>query len=90
MLKSGICNYSDTYILEKETITIAGDGNNDAAKRTDKRDKGVIFKNKASFTDCISEINNTQINNVKYLDIVVPMSNLKEHSKTRTKQFKNK
>ena len=32
------------------------------AKRLDKRNKGVIFKNCAPIIDYISEINNTQIN----------------------------
>ena len=32
-----------------------------AARRNDERDKGVAFKNYAAFTNCISEINNTQI-----------------------------
>ena len=52
----------------------------DAAKRLDERKKGVIFKNCQSFTECISEINNTQIDNAKYIDIVMPMHNLIEYS----------
>ena len=35
------------------------------------RDTELVFKNCASFTDCISEINNTQINNVKDIDVNV-------------------
>ena len=41
---------------------------------TKKRNKRVIFKNCASFTDCISKINNTQIDNEKrfrYCDVDV-------------------
>ena len=30
--------------------------------------------------DCMSEINNTQIDNAKYIDIVMPMYNLTENS----------
>ena len=30
-------------------------------------DKGVIFKNCAPFTDCVSEINNAQIDNAKVI-----------------------
>ena len=41
MLRSNLCDYADAYILLNGT----GDGDDDAAKRTDKRDKGVIFKN---------------------------------------------
>ena len=37
----------------------------------------VVFKNCAPFTDCISEINNTKIDNAKDIDIVVPMYNNK-------------
>ena len=60
MLKSSLCDYSDAYIILSGTIIIIGEGNNDAAKREDKRNKGVIYKNCAPFTDCISEINNTK------------------------------
>ena len=78
MLKSSLCDYSDAYTLVSGTITITGAGNNNAARRLDERNKGVIFKNCVSFTDCISEINNTQIDNAKYTDAVMPMYNLIE------------
>ena len=80
MLRSSLCDYSDAYILVSGTITITRAGNDDAAWRLDERNKGVIFKNCAPFTDCISEINNTQINNAKYIDVVMPMYNLIEYS----------
>ena len=38
--------------------------------------KSLIFKNCAPFTDCISEINNTQVDNVKDIHVVMPMYNL--------------
>ena len=41
--------------------------------------KEVVFKNFALFTDCISKINNTQIDNAKDLDAVMSMFNLKEY-----------
>ena len=44
MLKSSSCDYSDTYILVKETIRIAGAGDDAAATQADERDKGVVFK----------------------------------------------
>ena len=59
MLKSSLCDYSDAYIPVKGRITIAGAGDNAAARQTDERDKSVAFKNCAPFTNCISEINNT-------------------------------
>ena len=40
----------------------------------------MVFKNCAPFINCISEINNTQIDNAKDIDIVMPMYNLIEYS----------
>ena len=40
----------------------------------------VIFRNCAPFTNCISEIINTQVDNAKDIDIVISMYNLIEHS----------
>ena len=75
MLKSSLCDDSDAYILVSGTITVAalaaGGGNNN---------RKVTFKNCAPFTDCISEINNTQVDNAKYIDMVIPMYNLIEYN----------
>ena len=73
MVKSSLCDHSDAYILVKGRITITGAGPNAALIQLDERNKGVIFKNCAPFTDCISKINNTQVDNAKYLDIVMLM-----------------
>ena len=80
MLKSSVCNYSGVYILVSVTITLTGEGDNDVAKRADEKSKGVIFKNFAPFTDCSSEINNTQIDNAKDTDVVMQLYNLIEYS----------
>ena len=80
MLKSSLCDYSAAYIFVKGTITIVGAGDDAAARQTDERDKGLIFKNCAPFTNCISEIINTQVDNAKDIDIVMPMYNLIEYS----------
>ena len=78
MLKSSLCDYSDAYILVKRTISV----NNTAAQgvAANNTNKKVIFKNCAPFTNFISEINNTQIDNAKDIDIVMPMYNLIEYS----------
>ena len=47
-------------------------------REVDKINKEVIFKNYAPFTDCISKINNTQVN-VKDVDVVMLMYNLIEY-----------
>ena len=83
MLRSSLCDYSDGYILVKGNMTVnntAGDG--DATNSTNKK---VIFKNCAPFTNCISKINNTQIDNAEYIDIVMPMYNLIEYSDNYSK-----
>ena len=85
MLRSSLCNYADAYILVKETITITGEGDTAAVKRLDKRNKGVVFKNRAPFTKCISRINSTEIDNVQGIDIVIPMYNLNEYSDNYSK-----
>ena len=50
MLRSSLCDHADVYILVKGTVTITGALDDDAAKRSDERNKGVIFKNGAPFT----------------------------------------
>ena len=76
MIRSSSCDYSDAYILVSGTITITRAGTDDAAKRADEKNKGVIFKNYAPFTDCIRQINNTQIDNAKDIGVLMPMYNL--------------
>ena len=77
MLKSSLCDYSDAYILVKGTISVNNTAAADAnANNTNKK---VIFKNCALFTNCISKIN-TQLDNAKDIDIVMPMYNLIEYS----------
>ena len=67
MLRSNLCDYADSYILIKGTITITGEGDNAGEMQADERDKGVTFKNCAPFTKCISRINNTDIDNAHVL-----------------------
>ena len=85
MLRSSLYDYADAYILVKGTITITGAGNDVAARQADERDKGVIFKNCALFVECINRINNTEIDNAKNIDIVMPMYNLIESGENYSK-----
>ena len=85
MLRSNLCDYADAYILVKGTITITGAGNDAAARQADERNKGVIFKNCAPFTKCISKINDAEIDNAQDIDIVMPMYNLIEYSNNYSK-----
>ena len=83
MLRSSLRDYSDAYILVKETITV----NNTAAAGADANNvnKKVIFKNCAPFTNCKTKINNTEIDTGKDIDIVMPMYNLIEYSDSYSK-----
>ena len=77
MLRSSLCDYSDAYIVAKGNITV----NNTAAEgaSANNTNKKVIFKNCAPFTNCMSKINNKQIDDAKYIDIVMPMYNVIEY-----------
>ena len=78
VLRSSLCDYSNAYTLVKETITVANTAA--AALATNNLSKKVIFKNCAPFTNCISRINNTQVNDAHDIDVVMPMYNLIEYS----------
>ena len=69
MLSSRLCDFSDTYILDKGTVIVTYAGTTAASNN---REKKVIFKNCVLFTDCISEINNTEIGQAKDIDVIVP------------------
>ena len=80
MLRSSLCDYSNAYIRASGTIIVAevaaGGGNNNIE---------LVFKNCAPFTDCLSEIKNTQIDNAKDIDITMLMYNLIEYSNNYSK-----
>ena len=80
---SSLCDYSDAYILVKGNISV--NNNVGAGAALNNIGKKVIFKNCAPFTNCISKINNTQIDNAEYIDIVMPMYNLIEYSDNYSK-----
>ena len=82
MLKSNLYDYSDAYILVKGTITVNNTG---AVAAPNNRNKKVIFKDCAPFTNCISEINNTQVDHAKDIDIVMLVHNLIEYSDNYSK-----
>ena len=65
-------------IIVKGTITV---NNPDRAKNN----KATAFKNNATFINCISKINGVKIANAENLDVVMPMYNLLEYSKSYRK-----
>ena len=65
-IKSSLCGYSDACILVKGTIAIS---NMTAAEATvNNTYKKVILKNCASLNDCITENNNTQVDDAPRID----------------------
>ena len=75
LLKSSLCDYSDSYRLVKVNISAnntAAEGNTEGANANNINEK-VIFKNSAPFTNYISEINNAQVDNATDIDTVTPM-----------------
>ena len=80
-VRSRLCDYSDAYILVQGTITVANTAAAADAAVNDTNKK-VIFKNCALFTDCITEINNMQIDDTQKTGIVMHMcSNFKSFIK---------
>ena len=78
MLRSILCDYGDVYILIKGNLTVNNTA--EAGASADNTNKKVKFKNCAPFTNCISKINNAQIGDAEYIDIVMSMYNLKVYS----------
>ena len=63
MIRSNLCPYSDAYIHVKTTITVWNTAA--AAEPINNTNKSVILKNCAPFTNCISEINDTQVDDAQ-------------------------
>ena len=83
MITSNLCDYRNSYIRVKETIIVLNTAAAGAA--VNNTNKNVIFKNCAPFTDCITEINNIQIDDAQKIVVVIPMCNLMEYSDAYSK-----
>ena len=77
MLRSSLCDYGDGYILVIGNITV--DNTASTVVDANNTNKKVIFENCVPFTNCISKINNTQIDNAEGIDVVMPTYNLIEY-----------
>ena len=84
MLKSSLCDYSDAHILDKRIISVTKTA---ATSATANNNDKVVFKNEAPFTDCISEIRYSQIDNAKDTDAVMPMYTLDFNGANNTDSF---
>ena len=77
-IKSSLCDHSDSYILVKGNIIVPNTAATGAAINNTNRE--VILKNCTSITDCITEINNIQVDDAQNIDVVMPMYNLIDYS----------
>ena len=69
VIKSNLCDYSETYILVTDITATGGNA-----------DTKVAFKNCAPFTKGITQINDEQVDGADNLDIIMPMYNLIEYT----------
>ena len=83
MLKSVLCDYA--YILLNENIKVANRAGAGAGADGNDSNNIVIFTNDAPFTDCMSEINITQVDNAKDISVVMSMYNLIEYNNSYSK-----
>ena len=83
MLRSSLCDYSDAYVLVKGNLLVNNTAGTSAA--VNNIDTKIIFKNCAPFTNCISKINNSKVDNAKDIDIVMSMYNLIEYNDNYSK-----
>ena len=85
-LESSLCDYSDAYILVirnttvTRTIAAVATGGNPQRKQPLDAATQVVFKNCAPFTNCRTEINDTFVDYVDFINITMPMYNLIEYS----------
>ena len=83
MPRSSLFDYSDAYILVGGTITVAPLA---AGRRNNKNNNiQAVFTSCALFTNCISEINNTQIDGAKETDVIMPMYSLTKYGNNYSK-----
>ena len=68
-IRSNLCDYSEAYILVKGTITVLN-----------IKLLNIRFINCAPFTNCITEKNNTQVDEAEDTDIVMGTYNLIEYT----------
>lgn len=71
-LRSNLCGYSAAKIIPEGTIEV------EEPNRKDWKNRRLIFTNGALFTQCMSERNNSQVDNARDLDIIMLIFDLLE------------
>ena len=70
VIKSNLCDYSDTYVLVTRDIAAVGGDENTP----------IAFKNCAPFTRCVTHINDEHVETAENLNLIMFMYNLLEYS----------
>ena len=83
LVMSSLFNYRDAYIHVKATIPVPNTAAGAAAENN--TNKKSVFKSDAPFTSCITETNNTQVDDAPDIDIVMTMYNLIGYSDVSSK-----
>ena len=83
IIRSNLCDYNDAYLLVKGTITVPN--TIAAGTAVNNTNKKIIFNDCAPFTDYITEIINTQVDNAQKIDIEILMYNLIQYSDAYSK-----
>ena len=81
-IESSLCDYSDAYVLVTGNITVTRTIASNPVQRKQVLTEAtqVIFKNCAPFEKCSTEIDVTLVNEVHFINIIMPMYNLIEYS----------
>ena len=89
MLRTSLCDFSEAYIILKGKARVIANATGAGAAARDANQNGgnksFVFKNCAPFTDCITKINSTMIENANNIDLAMPMYNLIEYSENYEK-----
>ena len=72
MLRSKLSNFAEAYVLVTGTI--------ESGTLADNERSHLVFKNCGPFRNCVTKINNTLIEDVESLDVIMPMNNMLEYS----------
>ena len=70
------CKGNNNNYLKCKTTSGKKRSTNTNSKGKNERNIGVLFKDCTSFTDCITEINNTNIDKAQGMDVAMSMYNL--------------
>ena len=80
--KSRLCDCSNAYLPVTVNINVVGKGATNTKRATNEQ---TLFKCGTPIIDCATEINNTQVDNAKDVDVVILMKNLIEYSDNYSK-----